>query len=55
MLELLTYSQSIFGVQLDRLEVLNIFGVEEHVPDRGSFLVAPQRISRQDDALQDYP
>lgn len=47
-----TYLESILRVQLDRLEVLDVFGLKEHVADDGSLLVALEWIACKNDSLQ---
>ena len=40
-------------IELHRFEILNVFGVEEHVPDGCFLLVTTERVTGQDDSLQD--
>jgi len=42
------------GVQLNWLEILDVFRVEEHVSDDGFLFVDFEWVAGQDDALEDY-
>lgn len=44
---------SVFGVELNRLEVFNIFAVEEHVSNGSSLLVDLDRVTSENDSLGD--
>lgn len=43
----------VFRVQLDGLEVGDVFRVEEHIPHRGSLAVQFEGVSRENYALSD--
>lgn len=43
------------GVQLDRLEIVDVVPVKEHVSERGRLLVDLDGVAGEDDALGDDP
>jgi hypothetical protein len=47
-------SKSVFRLQFNRLEVLNVLWIEEHVPNSRFLFVDAQWVPRKNDSLQDH-